>query len=162
MSLFYSVIASPVGKLKLVATDRGLAAVLWENEAPQRVRLGAMADNPDHPMLVQTARQLREYFAGARTVFTIPLDTTGTAFQKRVWAALLAIPFGETRTYGELARQLGNPQGSRAVGAANGKNPLSIITPCHRLVGSDGSLTGFAGGLTTKRFLLDHERGRGP
>jgi methylated-DNA-[protein]-cysteine S-methyltransferase len=160
MSLFYSVIASPVGRLKLVATDRGLAAVLWDNEDPQRVRLRAMVDNPDHPMLVETARQLREYFAGTRTVFTVPLDMAGTEFQRKVWSALLTIPFGETRTYAALARQLGNPKASRAVGAANGKNPISIITPCHRMVGSDGSLTGFAGGLETKQYLLDHERGR--
>ena len=157
MSLFYTIAPSPVGKLKIVATDRGLAAVLWENEDPKRVRLGAMLENPQHPVLVQTMQQLREYFAGARTNFTVPLDMTGTEFQKRVWSALLAIPFGETRTYGELARQLGNPKASRAVGAANGKNPISIITPCHRMVGSDGSLTGFAGGLATKQFLLTHE-----
>jgi methylated-DNA-[protein]-cysteine S-methyltransferase len=160
MSLFYTIVPSPVGKLKLIATDRGLAAVLWENENPNRVRLGTMVENPRHPILVQAKAQLGEYFAGTRTVFTMPLDMAGTAFQKKVWSALLAIPFGETRTYGELARQLGNPKASRAVGAANGKNPLSIIAPCHRLIGSDGSLTGFAGGLATKQFLLTHERAR--
>lgn len=160
MSLFYTIIPSPVGKLKLVATDRGLAAVLWENENPNRVRLGAMTAEPRHPVLLQTQQQLHEYFAGTRKAFTLPLDTVGTAFQQKVWAALIAIPFGETRTYGELARQLGNPNASRAVGAANGKNPLSIIAPCHRLIGSDGSLTGFAGGIETKQFLLRLERQR--
>lgn len=158
VSLVYALIPSPVGKLKLVATDRGLAAILWENESPNRVRLGTMVESPDHPILVQAQTQLNDYFAGARTLFTVPLDMVGTDFQKKVWSALLAIPFGETRTYGELARQLGNPNASRAVGAANGKNPVSIITPCHRMIGSDGSLTGFAGGLATKQFLLEHER----
>lgn len=158
MPLYFTNIASPVGRLKLVASDRGLAAVLWDNEHPNRVRLGEMVENSRHRVLFLTEQQLREYFAGTRTTFTVPLDMVGTDFQKKVWCALLAIPFGETRTYGELARQLGNPNASRAVGAANGKNPVSIITPCHRMVGSDGSLTGFAGGLATKAFLLEHER----
>lgn len=158
MSLAYAFIPSPVGRLKVVATDRGLAAILWENEDPHRVRLGTMLENPHHPIVIQVQAELGEYFAGTRTAFTVPLDMTGTAFQRRVWSALLAIPFGETRTYGELARQLGSPNASRAVGAANGKNPISIITPCHRMIGSDGSLTGFAGGLATKQFLLRHER----
>ena len=158
MSLAYAFIPSPVGQLKVVATDRGLAAILWENEDPNRVRLGAMVENPRHPILIQAQVELGEYFAGTRTVFTVPLDIAGTTFQRKVWSALLAIPFGETRTYGALARQLGNPHASRAVGAANGKNPVSIMTPCHRMIGSDGSLTGFAGGLATKQFLLAHER----
>lgn len=160
MSLVYTFIASPVGTLKLVASDRGLTAILWENENPNRVRLSAMVEHPHHPILVQAQTQLAEYFAGTRTFFTVPLDMAGTDFQKKVWSALLAIPFGETRSYGELARQLGNTKSSRAVGAANGKNPISIITPCHRMIGSDGSLTGFAGGLATKQFLLAHERAR--
>jgi len=103
---------------------------------------------------------LRAYFAGEREAFTVPLDFQGTPFQKQVWAALLTIPFGETRSYGEIARQIGRPGASRAVGAANGRNPISIIAPCHRVIGSTGKLTGFAGGLAAKARLLGLEKGR--
>ena len=157
MTYYSKTIWSPVGELTLVADDRGLAAILWENDSPDRVRLGALTEKADHPVLVETERQLAEYFAGERRAFDVPLSFAGTDFQKRVWAALLAIPFGETRSYGEIADQLGNPGASRAVGAANGRNPISIIAPCHRVVGSTGKLTGFAGGLEAKRFLLDLE-----
>jgi len=148
---------SPVGTLKLVASYGGLAAILWENDDPGRVRLGAMREQPDHPVLVETVRQLDDYFAGKRTRFDLPLDFHGTDFQKSVWAALLTIPFGETRSYAEIARQLGRPTAFRAVGAANGKNPISIVAPCHRVIGTNGALTGFAGGLEGKAFLLDLE-----
>ena len=158
MSLAYKFMSSPLGSLKLVASERGLVAVLWPNENPKRVRLGELTENPQHAILQRTEQQLREYFAGTRRQFTVPLDLIGTEFQKKVWTALLAIPCGETRTYAELARQIGHPTAARAVGAANGKNPISIITPCHRAIGSDGSLTGFAGGLEAKQFLLTHER----
>ncbi|THD34516.1 MAG: methylated-DNA--[protein]-cysteine S-methyltransferase [Sphingomonas sp.] len=158
MTYAFTHIPSPVGTLKLVASDRGLAAILWENDREDRVRLGAMTEQPDHPVLAETARQLSEYFAGKRSAFTVPLDFHGTPFQKSVWAALLTIPVGETRTYAEIAAQVGRPTACRAVGAANGKNPISIIAPCHRVIGSDGSLTGFAGGLEGKRYLLDLER----
>jgi methylated-DNA-[protein]-cysteine S-methyltransferase len=155
---YFKTIWSPVGELTLVADDRGLAAILWEDDRPGRVRLGALAEKADHPVLLETERQLGEYFAGERRTFDVPLSFAGTDFQKRVWAALLAIPFGETRSYGEIAHQLGTPGASRAVGAANGRNPISIIAPCHRVVGSNGKLTGFAGGLDAKAFLLDLER----
>jgi methylated-DNA-[protein]-cysteine S-methyltransferase len=158
MTYAFKTMPSPVGELKLVASDRGLAAILWENDAPGRVRLGEMAEDEGHPILLETERQLRAYFAGALKAFTVPLDFQGTAFQKQVWAALLAIPFGETRSYAEIARQLGRPTASRAVGAANGRNPISIIAPCHRVVGANGALTGFAGGLAAKALLLDLER----
>ena len=158
MTYHSKTIWSPVGELTLVADQRGLAAILWENDRPDRVRLGALNEKPDHPILVETERQLGEYFAGTRRSFDVPLSFAGTDFQKRVWAALLAIPFGETRSYGEIADQLGAPGASRAVGAANGRNPISIIAPCHRVVGSTGKLTGFAGGLEAKAFLLDLER----
>lgn len=115
---------------------------------------------PDNRVLEATAAQLREYFAGQRTVFDIPLDTaTGTPFQRVVWAALREIPYGETWTYGELARHIGQPTAFRAVGLANGKNPISIIVPCHRVIGSGGSLTGYGGGLDRKELLLALERG---
>lgn len=153
----FTTFASPVGLLKLVAGDAGLAAILWENDDPKRVRLGDAHEDSGHPVLLQTARELNEYFAGARTVFTVPLDVAGTDFQRRVWAALLTIPFGETRSYGHIARQVGSPKASRAVGAANGRNPVSIIMPCHRAIGANGTLTGFAGGLEAKQYLLTLE-----
>ncbi|MDR2857128.1 MAG: methylated-DNA--[protein]-cysteine S-methyltransferase [Novosphingobium sp.] len=148
------IIPSPVGALTLVASDKGLVAVLWENDAPDRVRLGALTESEGHPVLAETGRQLGEYFAGKRRAFDLPLDFHGTAFQKRVWQQLLTIPFGETRSYGEIARALGQPGASRAVGAANGRNPISIVAPCHRVIGSSGALTGFAGGLEAKQRLL--------
>jgi methylated-DNA-[protein]-cysteine S-methyltransferase len=160
MTLFRNTMDSPVGALTLVASDSGLVAILWENDEPDRVRLGAIVDR-DHPVLIEAARQLRAYFDGRLTAFTLPLDFRGTDFQKSVWAALLTIPFGETRSYGEIARQIGRPTASRAVGAANGRNPISIIAPCHRVIGSMGGLTGFAGGLEAKKLLLDLESAQG-
>ena len=157
MNLVYKVVDSPVGKLKLVASDKGLAAILWEKEKPNRVRLGEMVESPRHLVLLETERQLRQYFAGKRSEFDVPLDIRGTEFQRAVWEALLAIPFGETRTYAQIAKQLGNPTATRAVGAAIGRNPLCIIAPCHRVLGSSGKLTGFAGGLETKAHLLKLE-----
>jgi len=158
MSLSCKVINSPVGNLKLVASNKGLVAILWEKDSPRRVRLSELVVNDRHPVLVKTERQLGEYFAGKRKAFSVALDLRGTRFQKDVWEALLAIPYGETRSYGQLAKQLGNPKASRAVGAANGRNPVSIIVPCHRVVGSSGKLTGFAGGLETKAQLLTLEK----
>lgn len=158
MTYAYKTVASPVGALKVIASDRGLSAVLWENDDPKRVRLGPLVENPSHPVLLETERQLAAYFAGTLKAFTVPLDFQGTEFQKSVWAALLTIPFGETRSYGDIARQIGRPGASRAVGAASGKNPISIIAPCHRVVGAMGALTGFAGGLEVKRHLLQLER----
>ena len=151
-------IGSPVGKLKLVASDHGLAAVLWENDNPSRVRLGETTEDNSHPVLLETERQLKDYFDGKRTSFSLELDLVGTAFQKNVWEALLGIPLGETRSYGQLAKQLGKPRATRAVGAANGRNPISIIVPCHRVIGSNGKLTGFAGGLGIKEHLLRLEK----
>jgi methylated-DNA-[protein]-cysteine S-methyltransferase len=158
MSLTYKLIDSPVGELKLVASDKGLVAILWENDSPRRVRLSELVEDEHHPVLVETERQLEEYFAGKRKAFSVALDMRGTRFQKDVWEALLAIPFGETRSYGQLANQLGNPRATRAVGAANGRNPVSIIVPCHRVIGASGKLTGFAGGLDAKARLLGLEK----
>ena len=157
MTFSYKMMASPVGELKLVASDQGLSAILWENDDPARVRLGPLVEDPAHLILVEAERQLRDYFAGTRTAFTVPLDFRGTEFQRSVWAALLAIPFGETRSYAEIARAVGRPSAFRAVGAANGKNPISIIAPCHRVIGTNGALTGFAGGLKAKELLLGLE-----
>lgn len=154
MTLCYKEIASPVGKLKLVASANALVAVLWENERPNRVKLDAMKFDPQQPILLETEHQLAEYFAGARSEFDLPLEPAGSAFQKKVWQALRAIPFGQTRSYLDLAKAVGSSKAARAVGAANGKNPLSIIVPCHRVVGANRALTGFAGGLNTKAALL--------
>ena len=159
MTLKFRTIESPVGKLKLVANDVGLVAILWPDDAPGRVKLGAMSEDVADPILAETERQLIAYFAGKLDRFSVPLDFAGTDFQKMVWQALLTIPFGETRSYAAVARQIGRPAAVRAVGAANGRNPISIIAPCHRVIGSNGSLTGFAGGLAAKQLLLEIERG---
>jgi methylated-DNA-[protein]-cysteine S-methyltransferase len=157
MSLAYTLMKSPVGELKLIASDKGLVAVLWENDPPHRVKVGEMVEDGRHPVLLEAERQLREYFAGQRKEFSVPLDMRGTPFQRDVWRALLEIPFGETRSYLDLAKRLGNRNATRAVGAANGRNPLSIVVPCHRVIGSSGKLTGFAGGLEVKARLLGLE-----
>ncbi|WP_428969194.1 methylated-DNA--[protein]-cysteine S-methyltransferase [Sphingomonas sp. Xoc002] len=151
--------ASPVGELTLVASEQGLRAVLWAEERVGRVMLPERRDDPAHAVLTQAIRQLSQYFAGERREFDLPLDPVGTAFQKTVWTGLGAIPYGETRSYAALATAIGRPGASRAVGAANGRNPLSIVTPCHRVIGANGTLTGFAGGLAVKQWLLAHERG---
>lgn len=150
---------SPVGRLTLVASARGLAAVLWENDDPRRVRLGPAPEGEAQAELDRAEAQLAEYFRGERRTFELDLDMQGTPFQTAVWRALLAIPFGETRSYGALAAAIDCPGASRAVGAANGRNPLSIVAPCHRVVGVTGKLTGFAGGLAAKAYLLALERG---
>jgi methylated-DNA-[protein]-cysteine S-methyltransferase len=160
MTYSYKTFPSPVGVLTLVASDTGLAAILWENDRPGRVRLGEMIEDEDNAILAETGKQLGAYFAGTLTAFTVPLDFAGTDFQKSVWHALLTIPFGETRSYAEIARQIGRPSAVRAVGAANGRNPISIIAPCHRVIGSNGALTGFAGGLEAKQLLLRLESGQ--
>jgi methylated-DNA-[protein]-cysteine S-methyltransferase len=143
---------TPVGRLTLVAGDRGLRRVLWPGETPP-----AGAGAGPHPVLDAAAGQLEEYFAGRRTAFELPLDLRGTAFQLDAWLALAAIPYATTRSYGAQAERLGRPGAARAVGAANARNPLPIVLPCHRLVGARGALTGFAGGLAVKRALLEHE-----
>lgn len=157
MTLYHTTFASPVGALTLVASVDALVAVLWEDDTPDRVRLGAMTQDDAHPVLIRVADQLTQYFAGERRVFDLPLDFRGTDFQQSVWQALLTIPFGETRSYADIARQIGRPSAIRAVGAANGRNPISIIAPCHRVIGTNGALTGFAGGLEAKRRLLQGE-----
>ena len=150
--------ATPVGVLTLVASDRGLRAVLWPKLSPQRAGISSHPHrNPDHPILQQTTQQLDEYFGGSRTGFDVPLDLKGTRFQLAAWRSLADIPFGATTSYGRQAAALGIPTAARALGAANGANPVCIVLPCHRVIGADGSLTGFGGGLPTKQWLLDHE-----
>jgi methylated-DNA-[protein]-cysteine S-methyltransferase len=156
--LAYALVPSPVGVLTLAASATGLRYVLWPNDELTRVPDGVPdGDARDHPILAVAASQLDEYFAGERTEFDVPLEPRGTEFQLAAWRALCTIPYGETLSYGEQARRLGDVNKSRAVGAANGRNPLSIIVPCHRVVGSDGSLTGFGGGIEAKAWLLRHE-----
>ena len=157
MKLYYKKMASPVGKLQLVASDSALVAILWENDNVDRVRLPVMTLNLDHSILNRVEKQLTEYFRGDRSKFDIPLDPLGTDFQKQVWHELRRIPFGQTKSYGEIARSIGSPNAQRAVGAANGRNPISIVVPCHRVIGSNGKLTGFAGGLKAKATLLQLE-----
>ena len=151
---------SPVGLLKLVASERGLRAILWPLDATDaqidRVRLGKVARRST-PVLDDAERQLDEYFNGTRLAFDLLLDLQGTDFQRDVWLSLADVGFGKTRSYGEQAKRLDRPTATRAVAAANGKNPIPIVVPCHRVVGSNGKLTGFAGGLDTKAWLLDHE-----
>ncbi|MDR6566096.1 MULTISPECIES: methylated-DNA--[protein]-cysteine S-methyltransferase [Chitinophaga] len=157
MTYYHKTMDSPVGQLTLIASDKGLAAVLWENELPDRVNINAGTIDIHHPILCQAEEQLNEYFAKKRTSFSVELDFVGTAFQKKIWKALLTIPFGETRTYGQIAKQIGDPKAVRAVGGAANKNPISIIAPCHRVIGASGKLVGFAGGIATKNRLLQLE-----
>jgi methylated-DNA-[protein]-cysteine S-methyltransferase len=158
--LSYMRTVSPIGTLTLVADRVDLIALLWPNERPFRIKLDHMQEDRRHPVLTEAARQLAEYFKGERTTFDLQLRLKGTVFQKRVWRALQRIPYGHTRSYGQLARAIGNGSASRAVGLANSKNPLSIIVPCHRVIGASGSLTGFAGGLENKARLLELEGAR--
>jgi methylated-DNA-[protein]-cysteine S-methyltransferase len=152
----HAVVASPVGPITLVATGGALAGLYLDRQryAPTPGSLGV----PDPGPSAEAARQLEEYFSGERTAFELELALDGTSFQRLVWSELLAVPYGDTVTYGELARRIGQPTASRAVGLANGKNPVAIIVPCHRVVGTDGNLTGYGGGLDRKRFLIDLEQ----
>ena len=160
MDYYSKTINSPVGKLKLFARNEALVGILWERDKPRRTHIESSIEKIDHPILLETEKQLNEYFNGERKQFEIKLDFIGTDFQKQVWQALLTIPFGETRSYRQIATQLNNPQSVRAVGAANGKNPISIIAPCHRVIGMNGSLTGFAGGIENKEILLKLENSK--
>ena len=155
-----AVVETPIGPLTVVASPAGVRAVLWPDEREGRVVLpsAAVPDAGADEVLASAVRQLAEYFAGTRREFDLPLDPTGTDFQQDAWSVLRTIPYGRTMSYGEQARALGDARKARAVGAANGRNPISVIVPCHRVVGSNGSLTGFAGGLSSKEWLLAHER----
>lgn len=151
MTMIMMTTTSPLGAVQLFADGGELVGLYLPDQGAPAAPEGTS------PVLRAAAAQVGEYFAGVRTTFDLPLAPRGTAFQQLVWRSLLAIPFGETRSYGELARAIGRPSASRAVGAANGKNPISIIVPCHRVVGASGHLTGYAGGLAAKQWLLAHE-----
>lgn len=162
MQYYRTTMNSPIGELTLLANDDGLVAIDWSDDTGHHTAVpdGHDVDDVsanDHSVLRQAADQLDQYFEGERTRFDLPLAASGTAFQHQAWEALVRIPFGETVSYGEQALMLGDKNKARAVGAANGKNPIPIIVPCHRVVGSNGHLTGFAGGLDNKAWLLDHE-----
>ena len=149
---------SPVGVLKLVANDEGLVAILWDNDKENRVRLEEMDEMSNHPILLKTENQLREYFNSQRKVFDIPLQLNGTPFQRSVWQVLSEITYGATWSYKQVAEKINHPMAVRAVGTAIGRNPISIIIPCHRVIATNGGLAGFAGGLDKKQILLHLEK----
>ena len=154
--IHYQYIDSPVEPLLLAADDQGLRLIEFHTPRHPMARLASWSEG-DNAALQATRAQLLEYFSGKRTVFDLPLAPQGTPFQQEVWFALAAIPYGRTISYAQLAHRVGRPAAMRAVGAANGRNPLPIVLPCHRVIGADGSLTGFGGGLPTKQFLLELE-----
>jgi methylated-DNA-[protein]-cysteine S-methyltransferase len=147
---------SPIGRLMLVSDGAALTGLYMEPSRKTQSTDG-WSEDAAAPPLAAALRQLTEYFAGTRREFDLPLRLRGTEFQKRVWQELTEIPYGQTWSYGELAKRIDNPSASRAVGLANGRNPISILVPCHRVIGADGSLTGYGGGLERKRWLLAHE-----
>lgn len=154
--MHYQDVPSPIGRLRLIASDAALVGI-WFEHGRDATRGDPSLVEAGSGLLDRARSQLEEYFAGARREFDLPLEPRGTEFQRRVWKQLLTIGYGETTTYGALARELGDAQASRAVGLANGSNPIPIVIPCHRVIGADGSLTGFGGGLPIKRALLDLE-----
>lgn len=154
----YKQIDSPVGKLTLIATDKHLTALIWENDKVGRVNIDPGRYSDENIIINNAEKQLAEFFSGIRKTFDLPISLSGTDFQRKVWNALLHIPYGETRTYLQIAKELGNADAVRAVGLANGKNPISIIVPCHRVIGSSGKLVGFAGGVENKALLLQLEK----
>src|SRR5690349_85178 len=153
----YDDMGSPIGRLRLIASDTALLGI-WFEQGRDATRAAAALTRGSNAVIERTRRQLEEYFTGLRREFDLPLEPRGTQFQRRVWLLLTRIPYGDTTTYGALAAELGNSKGSRAVGLANGSNPIPIVIPCHRVIGADGSLTGFGGGFAIKAKLLDLER----
>jgi methylated-DNA-[protein]-cysteine S-methyltransferase len=155
--LKYKIIKSLVGPLKIVVNDQNLLAILWDNEKPNRVRLDQMVENGKDALILETERQLNEYFLRQRKIFDLPMKMCGTPFQQEIWKSLNQIPYGKTCAYKDIAYNVHRETAVRAVGAAVGRNPISIIIPCHRVIASNGNLTGFAGGLDRKTILLDLE-----
>lgn len=156
MNQYYTSFTSPLGQIIMQSDDHGLLGVWFETQTTQPEVLGEYTDN--HPILTNTIKQLQEYFAGERQQFDLPLAAKGTEFQQKVWHALSKIPYGETWSYQDLANAIDNPKAVRAVGLANGKNPISVIVPCHRVIGKNGKLTGYAGGVERKEKLLKLEK----
>ncbi|MEY4220931.1 MAG: putative methylated-DNA-protein-cysteine methyltransferase [Actinomycetota bacterium] len=159
VSYFSGVLTAPIGDVTVVASDLGVRYVMFAEDAhPKPLSNLDIHVNPQHPVVKYTLDQLREYFDGARIAFDVPLDLHGTEFQVATWKSLAEIPFGKTISYGEQAASIGRPKAVRAVGGANGRNPVAIVLPCHRVIGANGSLTGFGGGIAVKQWLLQHER----
>jgi len=158
MKYAYKTVDSPLGILKIVGSDTEIVALLWENDDPKRVVISAQVTQSDTPMLVKAATQIEHYFSKKRNTFDLPFTLYGSDFQKQVWQALMAVEYGTTVTYAQLAARIGKPNAARAVGHALGKNPLSIIVPCHRVIGAQGRIAGFAGGIRARKFLLDLEK----
>ena len=157
MKYYYTVMKSPVGDITLVADTDRLCAIYLPNQKPDRMKFPDLESKDSDPILKSAVKQLGSYFSGKREKFDVSLRPVGTDFQEQVWKALRSISYGKTVSYGDIAKKIGNPKAVRAVGSAIGKNPLSIMIPCHRVIGSNGNLTGFAGGLPTKEFLLKLE-----
>ena len=148
----------PFGELTVVASDKGVRYITFENDAhPKSYQNMSVIDDASHPVVARTVAQLHEYIKGTRRTFDVPLDLVGTEFQVQAWNALAKVPYGTTASYAQQAASIGRPKATRAIGAANGRNPVVVVLPCHRIVGADGSLTGFGGGLPVKKWLLDHE-----
>ncbi|MCB1317389.1 MAG: methylated-DNA--[protein]-cysteine S-methyltransferase [Leptospiraceae bacterium] len=158
MKTYYAKIAVPIGELLIVSDGTHIIRINMDNQKYAADIQDNWELNAELPIIARAIAQFQSYFAGELKTFDLSLNTEGTAFQQRVWRALATIPFGHTVSYGELARRIGNPGASRAVGLANGKNPIAIVLPCHRVVGANGSLTGYGGGLQRKQWLLDMER----
>jgi len=156
MKYYYTVMESPVGDITLISDADSLCAIYWPNQKPDSKKFPEL-EKKDSKVLRSAIKQLSSYFKGKRKEFDLPLRPLGTEFQEQVWQALTTIGYGETVSYGDIANHIKNPKAVRAVGAAIGRNPISIIIPCHRVIGSNGKLTGFAGGLSTKEFLLNLE-----
>lgn len=149
---------APFGVLTIVASDDGLRCVMFDKEVHPKTFAGmTVVDDTSHPVVARTVQQLNEYLQGTRMSFDLPLDVRGTEFQMHAWNALAKVPYGTTASYAQQAASIGRPTATRAIGAANGRNPVAVVLPCHRIVGADGSLTGFGGGLPVKKWLLDHE-----
>lgn len=155
--LKYKIFKTPVGPLKIVVSDKTLVAILWDKEKLNRVKLEEMTEDNKEPLILETEKQLNEYFLNKRKKFNLPLETRGTTFQQDVWRVLNEIPYGSTWSYKDIAIKVGRPRAVRAVGTAIGRNPISIIVPCHRVIATGGGLGGFAGGLDRKKILLDLE-----
>lgn len=157
----YTKVESPVGNLWLIASKAGLHALVWDKDIKDnkyKTAMKALTESKSHPMISKVIKQLQEYFSGKRKDFDIPLAPSGTDFQMKAWKQLSRIPYGTTINYAEQAKRLGDPNASRAVGTANGRNPISIIVPCHRVIAKNGSLSGFGGGISNKKFLLELEQ----
>jgi len=158
MKTYYQILESPIGPLTILSDGKGLTGLYMNAHKYGPTDTTGWEEAPEDPVVAEAARQLTEFFEGTRTEFDLPLSAHGTEFQKRCWDQLSTIPYGETWSYGEMAKRVGNPEASRAVGAANGQNPISIIVPCHRVIGANGKLVGFGGGLPRKAALLAFER----